>query len=338
MSLVLLLARYFVHSNLHIPSRLLSPCVSQRRHKNTRKPPKMTPIMSAENEKRENYWAVILEYLDPPEVISKNRTRSARSSHKRQMNTNLFLDPSESEPTQPIKIGSQKQKQRIKSRPISNLAFDIEPNGLFTNVLSEPDEGIDVKYQAIIDTATGTKHGTKDADNIDSSLPTEDISEVEIVAIAKEKVVGVSHRTQTDIPRVETEAELPESETKEIIIGTDTNTAETGTETIETLPEEPEPKFLEVLRESNWIKMGNPRKKCVRGVVINQTGKQVYVDYGHKFYGVFKIPEEMEPSQFQIGTKLLVTIKELELIQHFMGEDDMFSLLESGIEFVSLST
>ena len=40
----------------------------------------------------------------------------------------------------------------------------------------------------------------------------------------------------------------------------------------------------------------------------------------------------MEPEQFGTGTKLLVLVKELELTQHFLGEDSLFSLLESEIQ------
>lgn len=94
--------------------------------------------------------------------------------------------------------------------------------------------------------------------------------------------------------------------------------------------------FEEMLRTSNLMLMGDPRKKNVTGIVFNISGDQIYVDYGHKFYGVFKIPEDVEKQQFQPGTKVVVKVNELELTQQFLGENTMFSLLESSIEFVAL--
>ena len=300
--------------------------------------------MSPENETRENYWEAVLKYLDPPEYISKNRTETADSNSNWQNEVNL--DPITSQHIRPIKRGSSKRKQqKLKSRPISDLGFDIESDGLFPSMLSKSNQEISGGYQSIIDTVTGTKDGTgtkdetgtetKDGTGTKDETGTETKDGIETkdescsdlffaIEGATSEVENIPNDTEQENTADSTEMpHLTETETE-------TNTPETGTE-------EPELTFLEVLRDSNWMKMGDPRKKKVRGIVINQIGNQVYVDYGHKFYGVFKIPEGMEPSQFQTGTKLLVRVTELELTQHFMGEDYMFSLLESGIEFDSLA-
>ena len=311
----------------------------------------MPPVLPAGNEKRESYWGAILEYLDAPDCVSKNRTKSAGSSRKRRINTGINLDPIISEPTQPIKKSSPpRETHGRRYGTFTDVGFDVLPDGLFTNLISKPDSNISLESLGIVGTETGTNYGTKEGDSRQSSMP--------IGTAAGGIVSGIGTNTSetgTEISGIGTEmleirTELSEPGTE--VFGIETNTSETGTEISEietktsaieteiseTETEEPEPTFLEVLRDSNWMKMGDPRKKKVQSRVISQIGKQVYVDFGHKFYGAFKVPEGMEPSQFQTGTMVLVRVNDLELTQHFLGEEEMFSLLESGIEFVSLST
>ena len=310
----------------------------------------MPPVLPAGNEKRESYWGAILEYLDAPDTVSKNRTKSAGSSRKRRINTGINLDPIISEPTQPIKKSSPpRETHRRRYGTFTDVGFDVSPDGLFTNLISKPDSNISLESLGIVGTETGTNYGTKEGDSRQSSMP---------IGTAAKGIVdspNVYQQTGTENSGIGTNTSETGTEISGIgteVFGIETNTSETGTEISEietktsaieteiseTETEEPEPTFLELLRDSNWMKMGDPRKKKVQSRVISQIGKQVYVDYGHKFYGAFKVPEGMEPSQFQTGTMVLVRVNDLELTQHFLGEEEMFSLLESGIEFVSLST
>ena len=324
----------------------------------------MPPVLPAGNEKRESYWGAILEYLDAPDYVSKNRTKSAVSSRKRRINTGINLDPIISEPTQPIKKSSPpRETHGRRYDTFTDVGFDVSPDGLFTNLISKPDSNISLESLGIIGTETGTNYGTKEGDSRLSSMPIGTAAKGIVDSPNVYQQTGTENsgigtnisETGTEISGIGTEMLEIRTEISGIgteVFGIETNTSETGTEISEietktsaieteiseTETEEPEPTFLELLRDSNWMKMGDPRKKKVQSRVISQIGKQVYVDYGHKFYGAFKVPEGMEPSQFQTGTMVLVRVNDLELTQHFLGEEEMFSLLESGIEFVSLST
>ena len=208
-----------------------------------------------------------------------------------------------------------KQKLLAKRKPQFRLGFDLH---------SEPIKS-DPTFKSPARDSIGRKSGAKYTNRV-SVLSEVYQSMDELENNSDRKVIPL------DVPSNEDKA-------KEFVETAETSQTDPDPEIFEDeeiFPVETQPKFLEVLRESNWMKMGDPIKKTFRGIVINQIGNQVYVDYGYKFYGAFKIPEGMETEQFVTGTKLLVLVKELEMTQHFLGEDSMFSLLESEIQFQSL--
>ena len=230
-----------------------------------------------------------------------------------------YLDPPDEGRTEKRKLESkfdkfEQKKFQQRKEPQSNVGFDFD---------SEPIKSESMFISPARD-PIGRKSGAKYKNRRRESV----LSEVYQSMDDSSGELGETRENYSDKAKVNPSSN--EQSPKEFKETTDLEVFE------ENVPVESGPKFLEMLRESNWMKMGDPRQKMFRGIVINQIGNQVYVDYGYKFYGVFKIPEGMEPEQFVTGTKLLVLVKELELTQHFLGEDSLFSLLESEIQFQSL--
>ncbi|KAI6658574.1 28S ribosomal protein S28, mitochondrial [Oopsacas minuta] len=305
---LLLLVRCITHSKL--PPRLLRS-ETQLRYKNTRKP---LPPLTPRDQERENYWEAVMTYLDPKDDPISEKQLGKSSSIWR-----------------PQEGASSKMKIKSKSRPNYDYEIDLEPFDSYASIIDSKEKGksLNRRYDEVLsgaylsmDEPSGdfTKRQDRIPQNKTPSNQNRDPETKEISTSKKDIQTGtIDVQTQTEVPKD------PITEVEDF-------------EEHETKPLEPEPNFLEMLRESNWMKMGDPRKKKFRGIVINQVGNQVYVDYGYKFFGVFKVPDGMEPSQLKIGTKLLILVKELELTQHFLGEESMFSLLESEIEFDSIIT
>lgn len=297
---ILSLMRCITHSNLQNPL-LLNPLLTQLRYRYVKRPP---PPLTPRDRNKENYWEAVMSYLDPSE--EELIARPIEKTDKMELELNLS------------KLKYRKFQHRQKR--VFHVGFDIDREPIKSEPIGIPPARIPI----------GRKSGAKYKDKPRRTVLSEAYETMDSGGFEERDKV-----TDKKIPPVD----LPSNEEKPKEFEETADTSQTDPEVFEdeeNVPVETQPKFLEVLRESNWMKMGDPRKKTFRGIVINRIGNQVYVDYGYKFHGVFKVPETMEPEQFGTGTKLLVLVKELELTQHFLGEDSLFSLLESEIQFQSL--
>ncbi len=92
--------------------------------------------------------------------------------------------------------------------------------------------------------------------------------------------------------------------------------------------------FEDLFKNSNFVRTVNPVDKDVEGVVIAVENDKMYVDFGGKFHGVTNLPEDTFGCH--VGARVVVTVKELEAVGHFIGDFKHHSLMEAAIQFKRL--
>lgn len=95
-----------------------------------------------------------------------------------------------------------------------------------------------------------------------------------------------------------------------------------------------EEKFEEIFRKSNFIAAGDPIQDInVRGSVLAIVDDNLYVDVGGKFHAVVTAPKQRK-RVYQVGSHVIVRLKNLEMTSHFLGDSKDTSLLEAEAELL----
>lgn len=86
--------------------------------------------------------------------------------------------------------------------------------------------------------------------------------------------------------------------------------------------------FPQLLRESNFVGIGDYVGRQCSGTVVEATDSNLFVDYGGKFLCVCKIPRKSSKSKW-VGTRVEIKILAWELSAKFIGATKDITLLES---------
>lgn len=97
----------------------------------------------------------------------------------------------------------------------------------------------------------------------------------------------------------------------------------------------PNAKFGDLLENSQFVKAMDPVGKQVEAEIIAVVEEKLYVDFGCKFHAVIPCPEPQN-ERYRRGEKVIITVKDLEVTEHFIGDSKHTSLLEAKAEFVRL--
>lgn len=84
--------------------------------------------------------------------------------------------------------------------------------------------------------------------------------------------------------------------------------------------------FAEIFGTSPFVGMGDPVGKRVEGEVVAIVDQDMYVDFGCKFHAVVPLPKK---KGYFKGKQVIVTINDLEMTDHFLGNSQHISLLEA---------
>ena len=104
---------------------------------------------------------------------------------------------------------------------------------------------------------------------------------------------------------------------------------------VEKKPDVEDVSFATLLRQSKLMQLGDPRGKIVTGTVERVIGEDLYIDFGWKFQCVCKRPA-IGGNAYQIGTKVRVMIRSLELSTRFLGATSDLTLLEADCQLLGL--
>ena len=97
-----------------------------------------------------------------------------------------------------------------------------------------------------------------------------------------------------------------------------------------------EESFEDIFRKSNFVAAGDPLQgPNVRGTVMAIVDGNMYVDFGGKFHAVVGTPKQRKAA-YQVGTQVVVHVKNVEMTAHFLGDSKDTSLLEAEAELVGL--
>ncbi|EDO46321.1 predicted protein [Nematostella vectensis] len=95
--------------------------------------------------------------------------------------------------------------------------------------------------------------------------------------------------------------------------------------------------FDELLRNSQFVKLGRPAGKRLKGrvmhVVARDKAQDVYADFGWKFHAVETHPLH---KNFNVGDDVEVTLKTLEATGHFLGQSKRITLCEAEAKLTPL--
>ncbi|KAI0984780.1 hypothetical protein GJ496_008785 [Pomphorhynchus laevis] len=96
-------------------------------------------------------------------------------------------------------------------------------------------------------------------------------------------------------------------------------------------------RFAHLLRYSKLMQLGNVKGRRVLGEIVNVVGQDLYVDYGGKFMCICKPPHPLEsdgiqitPNElgYEVGSKVIVKLDDMELSARFLGSEKAITLLE----------
>jgi len=107
------------------------------------------------------------------------------------------------------------------------------------------------------------------------------------------------------------------------------------TPSIPPVPDTP-PTFASLVRHCKFTTMGDPVGKVVVGRVYHVVDEDLYIDFGHKFGTVCKLPREDRRSYLR-GTEVRLRVNSLELSRRFLGYDKDMSLLEADCSLLGLN-
>jgi len=93
--------------------------------------------------------------------------------------------------------------------------------------------------------------------------------------------------------------------------------------------------FEVLLRNSNFINLGDPEGKQVIGNIFHIVGDDLYIDFGWKFHCVCARPVKNADSYVR-GSQVRLKIKSLELATRFLGSEKDLTLLEADAVLLGL--
>ncbi|XP_025194630.1 28S ribosomal protein S28, mitochondrial [Melanaphis sacchari] len=93
--------------------------------------------------------------------------------------------------------------------------------------------------------------------------------------------------------------------------------------------------FEMLLRNSNFINLGDPEGKQVIGTIFHIVDNDLYIDFGWKFHCVCTRPVKNADS-FVRGSQVKLRIKSLELATRFLGSEKDLTLLEADAALLGL--
>ncbi|XP_050540861.1 28S ribosomal protein S28, mitochondrial [Daktulosphaira vitifoliae] len=93
--------------------------------------------------------------------------------------------------------------------------------------------------------------------------------------------------------------------------------------------------FETLLRNSNFINLGDPEGKIVIGTIFHIVNNDLYIDFGWKFHCVCPRPVK-NFNEYVRGSQVRLKIKTLELATRFLGSEKDLTLLEADATLIGL--
>ncbi|XP_046674773.1 28S ribosomal protein S28, mitochondrial-like, partial [Homalodisca vitripennis] len=103
----------------------------------------------------------------------------------------------------------------------------------------------------------------------------------------------------------------------------------------ENVLEEKEPSFLNLLKNSKFVDLGDPEGKIVTGTIFNVVDDDLYVDFGWKFHCVVTRPSK-NGHEYVRGARVRLSLRDLELSSRFLGSEKDLTLLEADATLLGL--
>jgi len=90
------------------------------------------------------------------------------------------------------------------------------------------------------------------------------------------------------------------------------------------------------MRNCKLTAMGDPVGKVVVGRIYHVVDEDLYIDFGHKFGCVCRLPREGRGKYFR-GAEVKLRVNSLELSKRFLGYEKDLSLLEADCTLLGLN-
>ncbi len=90
--------------------------------------------------------------------------------------------------------------------------------------------------------------------------------------------------------------------------------------------------FQYLFEKSQFVQALDPIENDVKAEVIAMVEDKLYVDFGCKFHAV--VPCRGPPENYHVGKKVIITVQDLEMSNHFIGDPKDKSLLEAEAKLV----
>ncbi|KAG8179289.1 hypothetical protein JTE90_024138 [Oedothorax gibbosus] len=94
-------------------------------------------------------------------------------------------------------------------------------------------------------------------------------------------------------------------------------------------PQKDDQSFLSLLRNSEFVRLGDPQGKVLIGKIFQVVNTDLYIDFGGKFYCVCRRPKR-NTQLFVRNAEVKVRINELELCARFLGATEDLTLTEAS--------
>ena len=94
--------------------------------------------------------------------------------------------------------------------------------------------------------------------------------------------------------------------------------------------------FASLLRHCKLTQLGDPVGKVVVGRVYHVVDEDLYIDFGHKFGCVCRMPREGR-RLYSRGAEVKLRVNSMELSKKFLGYDHDMSLLEADCTLLGLN-
>ena len=101
-------------------------------------------------------------------------------------------------------------------------------------------------------------------------------------------------------------------------------------------PPSPPQTFASLVRTCKFTAMGNPVGQEVVGRIYHVVDEHLYIDFGHKFGCVCRLPREGRGG-FLRGAEVRLRVNSLEMSKRFLGYDVDLSLLEADCTLLGLN-